>query len=340
VGISCGTVPERNPQHDPVPKTADGVFAFFRDLANAVKRMPSQVKYVCLVQFWAWIGWFPFLFYITTWIGGIYSEPFWEEDPNRKKGDINEIWEKATRVGSLALLIFALTTFAASIVLPWMIIPAYQPPTSAGLNRRDISATTPVGEDVNPVEAHSASPSFSTRLAKAFNSLILRLRVPGLTLRRTWLLSHIMFALCMFLTFFTRDTISASILVALIGIPWAVTNWAPFALISAEVSKRDAIRRGLMRVKPTAENARLMSGEDEGADQAGVVLGLHNVAIAAPQVIASLGSSVIFKALQKERGTPGDDSVGWVLRIGGICALVAAWCSRWVKDGDEDVAEE
>ena len=71
----------------------------------------------------------------------------------------------------------------------------------------------------------------------------------------------------------------------------------------------------------------LASGEDpsEGADQAGVVLGIHNVAIAAPQVIATLVSSVIFKFLQKPRGSTDDDSVAWVLRFGGLAALVAAY---------------
>jgi solute carrier family 45 protein 1/2/4 len=75
-----------------------------------------------------------------------------------------------------------------------------------------------------------------------------------------------------------------------------------------------------------------------------VVLGIHNVAIAAPQVIATLVSSVIFRALQKPRGVAGDDSVAWVLRFGGLCAIIAAWLTLRVheeKDLDErEEAEE
>ena len=63
--------------------------------------------------------------------------------------------------------------------------------------------------------------------------------------------------------------------------------------------------------------------------QAGVVLGIHNVAIAAPQIVATLVSSAIFKAMQKPRGGDevgiGDESVGWVLRFGGCAAVVAAF---------------
>ena len=76
----------------------------------------------------------------------------------------------------------------------------------------------------------------------------------------------------------------------------------------------------------------------DSGDQAGVILGLHNVAIAAPQIIATLVSSVIFQLAQKPRGEPGDDSVGWVLRFGGVAALVAAYMTSRV--GDEAKGKE
>ena len=79
-------------------------------------------------------------------------------------------------------------------------------------------------------------------------------------------------------------------------------------------------------------------------------MGLHNVAIAAPQIIATLVSSAIFKAVQKPRGSAGDDSVGWVLRFGGLAALIAAYMTsrigeeeeiknRKKKEADEEMAE-
>jgi solute carrier family 45 protein 1/2/4 len=141
----------------------------------------------------------------------------------------------------------------------------------------------------------------------------------------------------MWLTFAVHSVTGGTILVAAIGVPWALTCWAPFALISSEISKRDAIRRGLLR--PGTREAALIAAEtdeaDEGEDQAGVVLGIHNVAIAAPQVIATLVSSVIFRILQKPRGSPGDNSVAWVLRFGGCCAVVAAWLTLRVKEESE-----
>jgi solute carrier family 45 protein 1/2/4 len=108
--------------------------------------------------------------------------------------------------------------------------------------------------------------------------------------------------------------------------------WAPFALISAEISKRDAIRRGVLPAPPTTDGALLAANEDDTVDQAGIVLGIHNVAISAPQVIATVVGSVLFKWLQKERGEPGDESVAWFFRLGGLCALYAAWLTRQVGE--------
>lgn len=379
LGISCSFVHERDARLEgEPPKQIGGVVAFFRDLYHSIRKLPPQISKVCQVQFFAWIGWFPFLFYITTYIGEIYVEPFFAENPNMTPAEVDETWEHATRIGTFALLIFALTTFAASVFLPMVVASTYKAPApplrtpmtpGARTPRTPPSPLTPTTRNretqaasgyfgYNPANTASqlSLPSLSkqnqtrlTRLRRALPSFQLR----NLTLRRAWLLSHLLFALLMWCTLLVRTVTAGTILVALVGIPWAMTNWAPFALIAAEISKRDAIRRGQLRphagTAPTtpgsstddaqaARDAELLArGEDpsEGADQAGVVLGIHNVAIAAPQVIATLVSSVIFRLLQKPRGSTGDDSVAWVLRFGGLAAVVAAWFTRRVGEEGE-----
>ena len=67
-----------------------------------------------------------------------------------------------------------------------------------------------------------------------------------------------------------------------------------------------------------------------------MILGLHNVAVSAPQIIATLIGSAIFKAAQKDRGVAGDDSVGWVMRFGGLAALAAAFFT-WRVGEERDV---
>jgi solute carrier family 45 protein 1/2/4 len=144
----------------------------------------------------------------------------------------------------------------------------------------------------------------------------------------------------MLLTFAVKSVTLAYILIGLVGIPWAITCWAPFALIASEISKRDAIRRGLLRAPPTDDGQLLAANEDDAADQAGVVLGIHNVAVSAPQVIATLISSVVFKFLSKPRGTPGDESVAWCMRIGAIFTLLAAWLTLRVGEDTEGLKEQ
>ena len=143
----------------------------------------------------------------------------------------------------------------------------------------------------------------------------------------------------MFLTFVVRSVVLATVLVALIGIPWAVTMWAPYALIAADISKREAIRRGLIRAR-TRDAELLARGEEADEDQAGVVLGIHNVSISAPQVLSTLVTSLIFRIAAKPRGTPGDESVAWCLRFGGVCAVVAAWLTTRVGEENGDVLRE
>jgi solute carrier family 45 protein 1/2/4 len=143
------------------------------------------------------------------------------------------------------------------------------------------------------------------------------------------MLAHLVFSGCMFATIFVRSIGGATALIGVVGISWALTLWAPFAIISAEISKRDALRR-----------ARHESGQDSGEeeDQAGVILGIHNMAIAAPQILATVGSSIIFKFFQKPRGTPGDHSISIVLASGGLFTLIAAFLTSRIKD--EVVLEE
>ncbi|KAK5121993.1 hypothetical protein LTR85_004565 [Meristemomyces frigidus] len=353
LAISCYAIQERDPRLEGEPgKEKGGVLAFFVGLYRSMRKLPPQIQKVCMVQFFAWIGWFPFLFYITTYIGELYVEPFFQENPNMSPSEIDRTWEHATRIGTFALLIFAVTTFASSVILPFVVASSYKAPEPAPVTPMTPGARTP-GTPLTPhtpgassaagyfgynpphTEDWSSKPEYQDRNAlQRFCYRLPSLEIRWLTLRRAWLLSHIVFALLMWLTFVVRDTTTATILVGLIGVPWAMTNWAPFALIAAEISRRDAIRRGHIRPPPTREGELLAHGEDEAADQAGVVLGIHNVAIAAPQVIATLVSSAIFKLLQKPRGSVGDDSVAWVLRFGGCAALIAAWFTRKVGEGD------
>lgn len=210
--------------------------------------------------------------------------------------EIDKLYERATRVGTFALLIYAITSLATNVLLPFCVAPSYDQPS---------------------VSSRASQKSYSTRTSRFLDKLV----IPWLTLRRAWLLSHCIFAACMFSTLLVRSIGGATAIIGIVGISWALTLWAPFAIISAEVSKRDALRR-----------SRRITTKESEEDQAGVILGIHNMAIAAPQILATVGSSIIFRFLQKPRGVAGDRSISVVLACGGVSTLVAAFLTARIKD--------
>lgn len=382
LGASCAYITERDPRQDgPPPTEGLGLVSFFRHVFQSIRDLPPQIAQICKVQFAAWVGWFPFLFYATTYIGQLYLNPIFADHPNMSEDQIDKAWEDATRVGTFALLIYAIISFLASIILPLFVVPSYG---QIGVNEDSIDHAN---EEEEPAESRrlsfSAMPvgtageplldpaSGKSDISNGKPTWLSRLQIPGLTLRRTWLISHLLFALCMFSTMFVSYYPAGSIIIGLIGICWAVALWAPFSLISNEVARIDVHHRLKHRQPGTSpagqstatnaagsyapvsvedaeddreyhedehehdvENGRLGSNsEDENTAQAGIILGLHNMAISFPQILSCLVCSAIFKVAQKPRGEPWDDSVGWVLRFGGCTALIAAWLTMKLAEG-------
>ncbi len=155
---------------------------------------------------------------------------------------------------------------------------------------------------------------------------------PGLAARKptanfgivqAWTCAHIFFALAMFATVMVSSPAAATFLVASVGLSWALTHWAPFAIIGNELAARQSFITSTNGF-PDEE----LSGVTVEI-QAGAIMGLHNVAISAPQMIAALACSAVF-ALAKSLGS--QDGTGWVLRAGGCAALCAAYLTSRFDD--------
>ena len=63
------------------------------------------------------IGWFPFLFYSTTWVGEIYLRYDAPIDVNASE----DLTGQVGRIGSTALIAFSIITFVMSVILPWFV---------------------------------------------------------------------------------------------------------------------------------------------------------------------------------------------------------------------------
>ena len=339
VALTCVLIRERDPRLEGPPATnKPGVLGFFKKIFKSINRLPPQTKKVCQVQFCAWIGFFPMLFYTSAYIGEIYAEPYLEANPNMTPAELDKLYEDATREGTFALLIFAIMGLATNVFLPFFVAPTYeaQPAITAGA----------------PGEAPAALKNYDEEKKSWLDYLV----IPGFTLRRAWMFSQILFTGSMLCTVFVRTVTAATVLIGLVGITWALTLWAPWAIISAEISQRDELRRAQhaqRALSPSSSGRGITSldgyssdetrgdralvppeeeEEEAAADQAGVILGIHNMAIAAPQIIATVASSIIFRMFQKPRGVPGDHSIAIVLALGGITVFVSAFFIHRIRD--------
>lgn len=208
VVLSSTLIKERDPRHEGTPiNDKGGVVVFFKQVFSSIKRLPPQTRKVCQVQFFAWIGWFPFLFYISTYIGELYVQPYFEANPTMTDKEIDALYKDATRVGSFALLIYAIVSFSGNLLLPLFVAPTFDVIPSDSSSQRD-------GKTSNG------------RIKDMLDSLV----IPWLTLSRAWMLSHILFAICMWMTLFVQTPAAGTVLVGLVGISWALTLWYVISL--------------------------------------------------------------------------------------------------------------
>ncbi|KAG4436618.1 hypothetical protein IFR05_007876 [Cadophora sp. M221] len=182
----------------------------------------------------------------------------------------NTVLAEGLRIGSLTGLLLACLAFTANCALPTII--------------KTLRLT---------------SKSSKGLLRSRYNTSD---EISDVALVYVWMFAHAYFAIAMFLTFLVTSQTGNMVLIASVGIPWAITLWVPYSLIGALLSK---------------QHHSFQDGPETGA-----VMGLHNAAISAPQILSALFSSVVFV------GFGGADvGVVWTLRIGGCWAVVAAACS-------------
>ncbi|KAF9107542.1 hypothetical protein BGX29_006066 [Mortierella sp. GBA35] len=196
LSISCLSVQEvpYKPNDDDKKRS---VWSTIGNIWRAFRTLPGEIQRICNVQFFAWMGWFPFLFYSTTWVGEIlhrYDNNNQEDDgpgtgkPPSFPGDDPTVIERA---GSFALLCWAGIAVFMGILLPKL---------------------TPqeIGQERWP-------------------------RNP-FTLKNMWTMSLVWFAVCMGATWFVDDLWAATAVIALCGVPWAVAMWVPFAMVGEIIS--------------------------------------------------------------------------------------------------------
>jgi solute carrier family 45, member 1/2/4 len=77
VAMTCIFIREPDPKTLPLPNN-DGksVLKTLKYIVWSFKTMPHTVRRVCAIQFFAWMAWFPYLYYITSYVGDLCKPPW------------------------------------------------------------------------------------------------------------------------------------------------------------------------------------------------------------------------------------------------------------------------
>ncbi|XP_006460230.1 hypothetical protein AGABI2DRAFT_117192 [Agaricus bisporus var. bisporus H97] len=314
----------------------------------AIVNLPKPILRVCYVQLFAFMGWFPFLFYSTTYVGQVMAQQIGREPDH----------DLATRKGELAMLIYSVVGVVAGTILPHL----------ANRDRRLLGRRDDVDEDTEISHLRETVRQWKIDAARQGKPLKLP-RTPFL-LRNIWTGALLLFSFLSFMTFFITTVTQATVFISLVGISWAVAMWVPFAIIMEEreepasrhvpdtvrpkhnrtlsnpgALREDGERSPLIRRRSFHEPSNVPPEVEEVTPSAslagGTILGIHNLSIVAPQFIVAIINSIIFRIVDgsKDDVRFGDDvgeayfgknGVAWVLRFGGLCAIFGALATRTV----------
>jgi len=324
-----------------------GLWAILRTIFSTALHLPPRIAATCRIWFFAWIGWFPFLFYSSTFVGEVLQR--YDTTISLQKSD--DLLGDIARVGSMALLIHSSISLLASFTLPWLV----HSPESEILRKS------------------------RSRQGILYGVLeFFEIYRPSLAM--AWFIGHVIFAVALFVTVFIRSVAFATFVVGICGVPWALMNWAPFAFVGEEISKLSGNEHGGVRHGTTSGSvyerlstdglgadeeqyvpmmelsrpslsdaerpsipAHLAETSDFGSELSGIYLGILNVFACLPQLVATFISFVVFAILEpgkspefasedKDTVTSGDgkgkfdgvNAIAVVLALGGVSVLMAA----------------
>lgn len=315
-------------------RESGGLLKVFRKIWLTLRNLPPRIQAICWAQFWAWIGWFPFLFYSTTWVGETYFHYDVPEDARDSKDVLGEIG----RIGSTALVIYSVVTFIGAWLLPLLV-------------------KSPEDE------------KFTHRPPQSVASLLEKLARLKPSLMNVWIAGHLMFAGSMCLAPFATSFRFATFLVVFCGLPWTIAMWAPTTFLGVEVNRlsgggdnsspayrrlsdADDVNIEMSALGEDDRRLRLEHGPDHdgqavqsNGELSGVYFGILNIYTTLPQFIATFISAIVFAILEPGKSpelaqhapasahhdTDGPNAISVCLFIGAICAVGAAFATRKLK---------
>ncbi|KAJ3149561.1 hypothetical protein HDU89_003614 [Geranomyces variabilis] len=218
LAITCIAVKEK--QY--MPKESEKRRSWYEPLlgiGKALRGLPGPLQAICNVQFFGWMGIFPFLFYSTTWVG----EKVLAASPSGSAQDNVE----GTRAGSFAMLIYSIVSLATGFFLPMISVRAH--PEEHGSDTED---TPPGYDNVSPSSSTSRRSAAARRhRRKPWPHSLPRFCHRLLGLPAMWSFSFFLFVTLMFSTAIVNTVGPATVLISAVGVTWGIMMWVPFTLL-------------------------------------------------------------------------------------------------------------
>ncbi|POY73600.1 hypothetical protein BMF94_3133 [Rhodotorula taiwanensis] len=275
--ITCSCVEERIliSREDDEGKEAGGPLRALGEIWTTIKTLPRPIRQVFNVQFTGWIGWFPILFFSTTWIAETYVKTLPGADRATDLGSATEaVREAATKAGTHAMLWHSVVSLISSIIIPPLVRTDETSNSSAPTRRRMPESC--VERDL-------------PRWVGVAKALLPKVPFDWLSLPLLWAISNAIFAFLLFGGTWTAHSVfSASCVIAAAGFCWAVTNWAPFAILgelilsldgdsgseSAQLDEFGQGSRSPIRLRDNSSRQRLdsLDGTDTSTESATLTL--------------------------------------------------------------------
>lgn len=301
-----------------------------RQIFVAATNLPPRIQAICNIQMWSWIGWFPFLFYSTTFVGETYFRYDAPQDFKASKDALGDIG----RIGSFSLVLFSLVTTTGAFILPQFI----KSPDDTNFTPRPAAAIAAIAAKVNKYK-----PDLVT----------------------AWMWGHCLFSCTMVMAPLARSFRFATFLVTMCGFPWVIASWAPNAYLGIEVNRlssgsptsyrrlsiSDPVELSSPLTPSTPSLLRLEHGPNEGAvastgELSGLYFGILNIYTTIPQFIGTFISMLVFSILEpgkspelahdadpsEHHGTDGPNAIAVCLFIGAISMVGAAFATKRLRD--------
>ena len=297
------------------------IWGIAKHIYETFRNVPERIQAICWVQFWSWIGWFPFLFYGSTWVGEIYLR---HEVPaaGHSESALNDVG----RHGSMSMIVWSTISFGASIVLPWLV----QSPDD------------------------DEKPGYTARPPQSLATVLKNVQTVKPTLLTTWAAGNILFASAMFFAPMVQSVAFATVLVGFCGIPWAIAGWAPITFLGVEINR---LSQNLPTHHRSTESFELdettttlhlrhdstasLATSSSTGELSGIYLGILNIYTTLPQFVGTAISWVVFSILEPGKSPElakgaaaakgGMSGIGVCLFIGAVSAVGAAFATRRLK---------